>query len=382
MNVKKQNPPLIMISAGEASGDLHGAHLIQSVLIKNSDITFKGMGGNSMANAGCELIVDCKKLAIIDLIEIFTRAKDIWRAMKIMRQSLKTLRPNLLVLIDFSGFNLRLARFAHKLGIKILYYVSPQVWAWRVHRVEKIKRYVNQMAVIYPFEVDFYQKRQVPALYVGNPVAHKIKMDLNPLELKKSLGLNLDKKTIGLVPGSRRGEINRNLPTILKAAELLLKTHPELQFVLPLASSLQEADLKEHLAQSNLPITITRNRVDETIPACDAVIAVSGTVTLEIGLLTIPMVIIYKLTPISFQIGKRVIKVDHIGICNLIAGKRVVQELIQFQATPEAIHDEIHKILSNDAYRNQMVEELNQMKHKLLSVPTQNNIAQLVLNLI
>lgn len=372
----------ILLSAGEASGDLHGAHLIQTLLAKQPDCQFQGMGGDQMQAAGCKILVDCKPLGIIGATEILRKSKQLWAAMRRMRLALSQERPDLLILIDYSGFNLRLAKYAKRLGITILYYISPHVWAWRRKRMKTIQQTVNHMAVIFPYEMKFYQAAQVPVTYVGNSIVEKTKTTMTHAEAYNFFQLQPSLKTIGLVPGSRHKEIKLLLPPMLAAAKELTKKYGPLQFVLPLASTLTTADLEPYLANSALSIKLITEYPNDALALCNAVIAKSGTVTLELALLGIPMVIIYKLSALNFAIAKRVIKVDAIGLPNLVAGRHIVTELIQDEANPKQIASEISRILDDSNYQQQMRANLAEVKTKLGQTTCDKSIADVVLAMV
>lgn len=338
----------VMIVAGEASGDIYGAGLITTVAAEIPEIRFFGIGGPRMREAGCETLVDSADMAVVGLVEVLKHFEVIAAAFLKLKKILLNDPPDLLILIDYPGFNLRLAKVAKRAGVKVLYYISPQIWAWRQGRVHKIKRLVDRMAVILPFEVPFYEKAGVPVSFVGHPLADLVQVSLNKEQAAASFGLDPSRPVVGLFPGSRRSEVSRLLPTILDAARLLQQRVPAMQFVLPLASTLTEADLSPWLSTTDLPLTITRERIHDLIRACDTVISVSGTVTLEVALVGTPLVIIYKLSPLTFQLAKRLVKVEHIGLCNIVAGETVAPELIQDDAEPARIAAEIEHLLEHE----------------------------------
>ena len=341
----------VMIVAGEASGDIYGAGLIRTVAAEKPEVAFFGIGGLRMREAGCETLVDSADMAVVGLIEVLKHFKVIAAAFLKLKKILLNNPPDLLILIDYPGFNLRLAKVAKRAGVKVLYYISPQIWAWRQGRVHKIKRLVDQMAVILPFEVPFYEQAGVPVSFVGHPLADLVQVSLTREQAAASFDLDPSRLVVGLFPGSRRSEVSRLLPTILDAARLLHQRSPTLQFVLPLASTLSHDDLAPWLDRCDLPITITRERIHDLIRACDAVISVSGTVTLEVALVGTPLVIIYKLSPLTYQLAKRLVKVEHIGLCNIVAAETVAPELIQDDATPQRIAAEIERLLDDQVNR-------------------------------
>lgn len=371
-----------MIVAGEASGDIYGADLVQKALSLDSGLQFFGIGGSRMRESGVTTLVDSADMAVMGLIEVFKHFGVISAAFLALKKLLQHDPPELLILIDYPGFNLRLAAAAKKAGVKVLYYISPKVWAWKAGRIRKIAAAVNQMAVIFPFEVPIYQKAGVPVTFVGHPMLDLVHVEMNREEAAASFGLDPSRKTVGLFPGSRRSEIERILPSILAAADRLHNKFPDLQFVLPLASTLSEEDIRPHLSRTGVSPIITTRRIHDLIRGCDAIISVSGTVTLEIALVGTPMVIIYKLAPLTYQVARRVVKIEHIGLCNIVAGRSLVKELIQEHANPEAIAAEIAMILSNETYRTTMHGELTAIREKLGGGGAALRTASLALELI
>ncbi|MFZ2948712.1 MAG: lipid-A-disaccharide synthase [Desulfuromonadaceae bacterium] len=374
-------PRRIMIVAGEASGDIYGADLVTEALKIAPDQLFFGIGGARMREAGVETLVDSSVMAVVGLIEVIKHFDVISAAFKRLKQIILNDPPELLILIDYPGFNLRLAKVARKAGVKVLYYISPQIWAWRQGRVKKIARLVDHMAVILPFEASFYQRAGVPVTFVGHPMLDLVNVVLDRSDAAASFGLDPTRNIVGLFPGSRHNEIERLLPVIIAAAARLKEQFPDIQFILPLASTLKSDDIVPLLTAADLDVTITRDRIHDMIRACDAVISVSGTVTLEIALVGTPMVIIYKLAPLTYQLAKRLVKVPNIGLCNIIAGETVVQELIQDKANPSAIAAEVGRLLTDQTYRAAIVRKLGEIRAKLGRGGASSLVARLALTL-
>jgi lipid-A-disaccharide synthase len=372
----------IMIVAGEASGDLHGANLVREARKRDPDLLFFGIGGPRMRKEGVETLIDASQMAVVGLVEVIAHFGIISRAYLTLRRIITTDPPDLLILIDYPDFNLRIGKLAKRAGIKVLYYISPQVWAWRVGRVKKIGRLVDMMAVVFPFEVPFYQKEHVPVTFVGHPLVDTAHPSMARAEAVAFFGLDPARKTVGLFPGSRTHEITRLLPIILESAEILKKRFPDLQFILPLATSLSPAEIDPHLRSSGLEIKVVEGRVYDVMQVCDAIITVSGTVTLEIALLEVPMVIIYRVSPFTYAVGKRLIKVDHIGLCNIVAGERVVRELVQEDAEPALIAGEIGRILTDQVYVDGMRGKLAAVRGKLGSGGGSARVAELALAML
>lgn len=371
-----------MIVAGEASGDIYGADLVRKALLLDPAIHFFGIGGVRMREVGVATLVDSAEMAVMGLVEVFRHFKVISAAFRTLKKILLEEPPDLLLLIDYPGFNLRLAKVAKKAGVKVLYYISPKVWAWKAGRIKAIAATVNRMAVIFPFEVPLYEKAGVAVSFVGHPLLDLVDISMSRTEAAISFKLDPSTKIIGLFPGSRKSEIERILPTILASAVLLKQQYPDLQFVLPRASTLGDNDILPRLAEYGIEVTITHDRIHELIRACDAIISVSGTVTLEIALIGTPMVIIYKLAPITYQAAKRLVKIEHIGLCNIVAGETVVQELIQHEASPAKISSEIEKILEDTLYADEMKRKLSSVRSQLKSGGASENVAKLALALM
>ena len=371
----------IMIVAGEASGDIYGADLVSEAGKLAPDLHFFGIGGARMREAGVDTLVDSSDMAVVGLVEVIKHFDVISAAFKKLKQIIQNDPPDLLILIDYPGFNLRLAKVAKKAGVKVLYYISPQIWAWRQGRVKKIGRLVDHMAVILPFEAPFYERHGVPVTFVGHPMLDLVSVTKDRASAAASFNLDPSRKIVGLFPGSRRNEIERLLPVIIASAVTLKAQFPGIQFILPLASTLQTDDIMPQLTAAGLDVTITRERIHDMIRACDVVISVSGTVTLEIALVGTPMVIIYKLAPLTYQLAKRLVKVPNIGLCNIVAGETVVRELVQDQANPVEISAEIGKLLTDHAYHSAIVHKLGEVRAKLGRGGASAHVARLALDL-
>lgn len=371
----------ILISAGELSGDIHAAELVRAVTEVAPRVRFYGMGANSLQKAGVDLIVNANTLSIIGGLEIITKLVQIWRAFRIMKYAICHDRPDLLILVDYAGFNLRLAKIAKKAGVKVLYFISPKVWAWRQNRIKIIKKCVDMVAVIFPFEVAFYNRWDIPVKFVGNPLLKFVTTKLSTPDAQQLFNLNTNHKTIGLFPGSRRSEIKRLLPVMLQAAKILQDRNPNIQFILAQASSINNETLQPHLESSPIRVQVVTNKNYEVMQVCDAIIAASGTTTLEVALMAIPLIIIYKMAWFEYQIAKHLVNIPYVGLCNILANKQIALELLQDEATPDKISHEIEKIISDDPYRKRMIDNLRNIKKKLVS-NQHENISALVLQMI
>jgi lipid-A-disaccharide synthase len=376
----------IMIVAGEASGDLHGANLIRSLRSKKSDLEFCGMGGAELAALGVDILYDAAKVSVVGIFEVFPHLKDIISAQRVLRRRLVTHRPDLLILIDLPDFNLLLAKKAKQLGIPVFYYISPTVWAWRSGRVKTLRDRVDKIGVILPFEEEFFRRHGVDAEYVGHPLLDAVTTRASRPQFYEQHGIPMAARCIGLFPGSRKREVSLLLPIFLAAAQIMENTTGErLVFLVPQAPTigsddLEKAGLPEFAEKIDIRV-IAEERYD-MMAACDAVIAASGTVTLELAILEVPMVVAYKLSPLTYHLGKLLVKLEHFSLVNLIAGHAAVPELLQTAVTPERIAEELTALLRQPEKRQRMVDELRQVKVKLGGTGASDKAADVALRLL
>jgi lipid-A-disaccharide synthase len=356
---------IVMIVAGEASGDMHGASLVREMQKIDPSLNFYGIGGSKLKEAGVTLLANASEMAVVGLTEVISKLGKFMKIMNSLKKSLDDKKPDLVILIDYAGFNLRVAQAAHKRGIKVFYYVSPQVWASREGRIARIKKFVNKMAVILPFEVDTYARKGFQVDYVGHPLLDLVKTNYSLSEARNKFGLLEKKITIGLLPGSRTSEVLKLLPEMLKASEIVSQKIPEVQFVLPLADTLDRKIVTDIIAGFPIKVNVISGHTYDVISCADLAIVASGTATLETALLGVPMIIIYKLSPLSYFIGRLIINVKNIGIVNIIAGKTIVPELIQSEANGEHIAGEALAILKDTQRKQKIIKELAEIRAKL-----------------
>jgi lipid-A-disaccharide synthase len=321
-------------------------------------------------------------MAVMGLTEVVSKLGSILKIMGMMKKSLDEYRPDLVILIDYPDFNLRLAKAAKKKGIKVFYYISPQVWAWRKNRINQIKKFVDKMAVILPFEVDTYATKGFTVNYVGHPLLDLVKPHYSKQDSRKKISIAENKTTIALLPGSRLSEVTKLLPEMLRAAEILAQKIPDVQFVLPLADTLEEKNISDISKSFPVKIKVIAGLTYDVISSADLAIVASGTATLETGLLGVPMIIIYKVSPFSALIGRMIINVQHIGLVNIIAGKTIVPELIQSDANGQRIASEALAILLNEEKRQEIVVQLADIRAKLGSPGAARRAAQLALDML
>jgi lipid-A-disaccharide synthase len=353
----------ILIIAGEASGDLHGGNLAKALLALKPDLGIFGMGGKMMREAGVNTLQDISRLAVVGIWEVLTHLKDIKAAFNLMDEAIIRERPDAVVLIDYPDFNLRIAKKARAAGVKVVYYVSPQVWAWRKGRIKHIAKVVDRMLVVFPFEEALYREAGVKCSFVGHPLLDEETGTRPKEELANKFRLDPQKPILGILPGSRKKELHFHLPVMLKAYSLIKEKMPDVQAVIPLAPTLSADDFREYLAGYEDVRLI--DDAPGVMTVMDTAVVASGTATLQTALKGKPMVIIYRLSPVTYWLGKMLIDVPFIGMPNLIAGMEAVPELIQNEASPERISSLILKMFYDKAYYGDIVRNLGLVSEKL-----------------
>jgi len=350
----------ILIVAGETSGDLHGASLVSELKRLDPSLSFVGIGGDRMAAEGVEIGHHVRELAVVGTVEVFSVLPRLIKAYRWLIRQLKENPPRVVVLIDYAEFNLFFAGRARKFGIPVVFYISPQVWAWRQGRVKRIARNVEEMVVILPFERDFYEAHGVKVSFVGHPLVDKIEKwgesDRSPE----------GKRRVGWMPGSRNSEVDRLLPIMAKAAAMLDKTQgTSLIHVIPAAPGISPERLREAFQREGVVVEISQEESTRVMGSCDLIVMASGTATLEAALLAVPAVIVYKVSFISYLLGRLLIRVPWIGLANIVAGREVYPELIQYDATPEKIVATCRALLGEPGRLQRIREELKQIREKL-----------------
>jgi lipid-A-disaccharide synthase len=349
----------ILISAGEASGEMYGAQLIDALRRGNPSLTFFGAGGERMRAAGCDTVVDARDLAVVGITEIVSHLPKILGLYQKLIRAADERKPALAIVIDSPAFNWRVARQMRKRGIPVVYYVCPQFWAWRQGRVRLLRDYINKALVIFPFEENFYRARGVNTTFVGHPLADLPAPEISRFHYAAQQALDHAKPWITLMPGSRRKEVRMNLPTILEAAT---KLGLEYEFLLPVARTLEPAFLRNLIGDRDIHF------VPEALPALyhsRAAIVASGTATVEAAIMGTPFVMVYRVSPLTYALGKPRIKVPHYAMVNLIAGEQIVPELVQHELTAESVVAELKRILPDGDARTLMMQGLASVKGKL-----------------
>jgi lipid-A-disaccharide synthase len=370
----------VMIIAGEASGDLHGANVVKA-LKKKSDLKFIGIGSRALRNEGVGIIMDSQDLSVVGITEVFSKLGQIFKGIKAAKRAINRFRPSLLILVDFPDFNLYIAGIAKRMNIPILYYISPQVWAWRTGRVKKIRRLIDHMAVILPFEAHFYRKHGVSATFVGHPLLDTVQPLSRAIFEKNISGTPV----LGLLPGSRDKEIFNHLPVMLDAAGLLKVNFPDLKVLVSLASSLDRGFVEKILEKyrgSLKEVEIVEGGADNTFNRSSVLVAASGTVTLEAALAGIPMVIIYRVSRLSYLLGKALIRVKYVSLINLIARRELLPELIQEKASSENIFSVVKKMLDTPGQLSFLHKQLLWMRNAFGGPGASERVADIALNMI
>lgn len=374
------NGKSIFIVAGEESGDMHGAALMGQLKRMIPGLYFAGMGGQRMKDEGL-FGLDSREVSVVGVVEVLGKLVKILGSMRSLKREIRTDHFDAVVLIDFPDFNLRIAKEAKRLGIPVIYYISPQVWAWRKGRLEKIARVVDKMMVVFPFEVTLYRQVGVDVEYVGHPLADTARCALTQSEARASLGVAPGEKVVALLPGSRTGEVKRLLGPMVKAAAIISKRlGGKASFLLPAAASIEDALLQRHIKGAP-SIKVVRGDMYGALRAADAAIVASGTATLETALIGTPMVIVYRMSPVSYGIAKALVKLEHAGLPNIVAEREVVPELIQGEATPERMASEAMSMLDGDR-RREILEGYEEIRRNLGRGGATAKVAMAVYNVI
>jgi len=375
-----------MIVTGEASGDMHGANLVRAILGQDNNLHFFGMGGPELRKTGMEPLYDAARLSVVGLMEVFSHLGDILAARSTLFKAMQSRRPSLLILIDFPDFNLMLAARAKKLGIPVFYYISPQVWAWRRKRVHTIGRLAERIAVILPFEEDYYRRFGYRVDFVGHPLLDTVSTSMSPDRFRQKLAIAPDTTVVGLLPGSRRKEIVALLPDFLAAAKLLAAGGGRnFVFLVPRAPTVTKELLEDNGIRScrnQLDIRIVDENRYDLMASCDAAVAASGTVILELAILGIPAVATYRVSPRTYFLGRFLIKLPWFSLVNLIAGREIIPELLQDEVTAESIAGKLTPFLEDGAKRKTTLEGLAEVRNLLGGPGASQRAATIALEIV
>ncbi len=370
----------LLVIAGEASGDLHGAGVIKELNKKHKGIDIFGIGGDKMQNAGMNLVYHINELSVMGLWEVIKKLPTIRSVTKTLETVVKHKKPDAILLIDYPGFNLRFAEKAHQLGIKIFYYIAPQLWAWHAGRIKKIKKYVDKVFVVFSFEEDIYKKAGIDVEFVGHPLLDVLDEPLPKADFCKRYDFDKAEPIVGLFPGSRKQELLEIFPVMLNAAKMLSE-EKNAQIAVGVASVF-EGDFIRSFLNEKSNFKLMYNATYDLMKNCDAAIVTSGTATLETAYYQTPMVIVYKTSWLTYFVGRLLVKIKNIGLVNIVAGKKVIPELIQNNFTAKNIYREIKKYLENEKIKSETQKELLKIREKLGSKGAAERVADGIIKLI
>jgi len=372
----------ILMVAGEASGDLHGSDVVREIRQNRAEVEVFGIGGTRMAEEGVRLVRHIEDMAFMGFAEVIRHLPRVWEVLHEIEDLLDRVHPDLVILIDYPGFNLRVARMAKAWGIPVLYYIAPQVWAWGASRIPKIAERVTRMAVILPFEVPIYQRFGLDVTFVGHPLLDRVRTRYSKDAFFEAHRLKADQPLIGLLPGSRDQEVNRLLPVMLETVRWMEKDLPGLQAMIGAAESLPVGLIEGEIQRAGAPVAIVGGATYELMAYADLLLVASGTATLEAAILGTPMVVLYKMAWVSYLIGRCVVKIPNIGLANIVAGRRIVPELIQRDARPEKVARTAMDILRDPERSQRMREGLAQTRRKLGERGAARRTAEIALEML
>ena len=372
----------IIIVAGEASGDLHGAKLVGALKSKRNNLKISGFGGRLMEKAGVEIYNDLTPLATVGFVEVFKNLRVFRKAFNQILEKIDTERPELVILIDYPGFNLRLARELKKKSIPVIYYISPQVWAWGRRRIKQVKELVDKMIVVFDFEARLYREAGVNVEFVGHPLLDTVKSGLERKDVFKQLGIPPQNRVITLLPGSREAEVRRMLPLMLKVAKIIAKNLKDVSFVLPESGNVPKYIFKNILGANKLSVYPAFDFVYEALSVSDLALVASGTATLEAAIIFTPMLIVYKVSFLTWLLLKSLIKIPYIGLVNIVAGEKIVPEFLQYNTRPKDIARDAIDLLDSKERQEEIRASLRKVKNSLGGPGASERAAEIILGYI
>ncbi len=370
----------ILISEGEASGDLYAGAVTRGIKQLNPEAEVFGMGGDCLREAGGEVLFDIKDHSLMGFVEVLKKLPDVWKLRNAFIDLMEKRKPDVLLTIDYPGFNMRLAKLAKERGINVVYFIAPQVWAWRPGRAADVAKVTDKIACIFPFECDFYKSYGANIEFIGHPLVDTVKPSLSRKEAEELAGKRTGHPLILLMPGSREMEIQRLLPVMLGAAKILKQKRPELDFAIPRAATIAKDILEDLVRQAGLNIRLIEGHNYDVMSVADLAIVTSGTVTLEAAMCGLGCEILYKSSPVSFWIAKRVVKIPNIGLPNIVAGRQIEPELLQDDCTPDKIASTALELLEPERFA-QLQRDLMEVKDKLGEPGAVKRVAELVLRM-
>lgn len=375
-------PKHLVIVAGEESGDAHGATLVKTLLALDPSLKITGIGGRHLAMGGVELISDLARFGVTGSIEVLKHARVIKKAFDAIKNHLRETKPDLLLLIDYPGFNLRLAKFAKlQLNLPVIYYISPQIWAWKASRLKTVKICVDQMAVIFPFEKKLYQEANIPVSFVGHPLMHKIPANGFPASTYQTMNLPKNRPLVALLPGSRHNEISQHMPILVKTMEQLLAFNRQIHFIIPVAETLSLDAIATYITHKE-SVTLVKGQALQVAAYSDCVVVASGTASLECALLEKPLCIIYKTSRLTYMLAIQLIKVRYLGLCNLLANRMIAPELLQDDCNPDELAKMVRQLLTDDVLRARMVNDFKALKRSLSAEEADDRLPELVYRML
>ncbi|MFW6386381.1 MAG: lipid-A-disaccharide synthase [Bacillota bacterium] len=373
------NKGRIMVVAGEASGDMHAARIVRELKDRKPELEFFGMGSTQMAEAGVEILIDPLEVSTIGFADALPNLKTHLEHLKILKRRMKHKQPDVVLLVDYSGFNMVMARVAAKQGVPAVNCFPPSAWIWGKWRAKWMARYNTTIAAVLPRERDVYRQVGADVKFVGHPLLDIAGIDVGVEKIYEFLELEEDRMVVGLLPGSRKTEIERLLPSMLSAAEGLRREFPELQFVLPLAEGVDGDPVREQIAEHNLIVRVVKGMTYEVMEVADLLVTASGTAALEAVIRETPMVVVYKTGDFTYRLGRFLVDSDYISLPNIIAGKEIVPELLQEEVKPDRIYEEMSKLLRRPYLTNNMEKRLQKVKQQLGKPGATGRIADLIL---
>jgi lipid-A-disaccharide synthase len=352
----------IVIVAGEESGDKHASCFVRELLTRHAHLHISGVGGQHMQMAGVHLVSNLAQYGATGISEVIRHLGIIRRAFQSIKAHISATKPDLLILVDCPGFNLPLAKFAKKLGVRVLYYISPQIWAWKAGRIRTIRECVDRMAVILPFEKQIYEKADVPVTFVGHPLIETVRGCEDITAARSALGLPADKRVVALLPGSRNHEIEQHMPILCESAKRIAQQLSDVHFVVPVAGTVKRTLVESYFKHMSFAYTLIDSKAVETVACSDCAVVASGTASLECALLEKPMCIIYKSSMITYLAASQLIRVNYLGLCNLLQNAMIVPELLQYDCNPAELTRVMYDLLQDEEKRARMVARLQHLK--------------------
>lgn len=372
----------IMFSAGEASGDTHAASVAKSLKELYPHVDMLGMGGEKMEEVGVRIVYNIDQLGYIGIIEILKALPSFFKLRAFLKEIMIKEKPDVFVCVDYPGFNMKMAKVAHDLGIPVVYYICPTIWAWHRSRGKDIAKYTTKVASIFPFEAEAYKEFNADVEFVGHPLLDIVKADKSYEETMEKYGGDEQAIRIMLMPGSRKQEVNELLETMLQGMELVKASHEKVQFFLPRAYTIPLSMIEDKIKEHNLDVIVTEGDNYDVMQICHLALAASGTATLETALMELPTILVYRVAPLTYMIGKRLVHLSHVGLPNIVAGREVIPELLQDEVTPSGIAREVNRLIDDSAYYEQMKKDLQAVKDQLGGHGAVKRVAQLIGSLV